>query len=188
MWHSQYAILKSWFDDESQYSIMQYVGFKGFIISTILLDLGKGLVLKALLAFSILSLLVIFSPIIEVITSRILTSSTLWMKWRSWGRWIHAALPLKILIGQMIWKFVAGGFGKLENVVRDYIVDLECSILEESIPVTMSSTTGSMEHSSNDDDDDDDDDDLMTMDALVSDDEDDNNMISEDDYDSDIDE
>jgi hypothetical protein len=59
------------------------------------------------------------------------------MKWMSWGRFVHAALPLKILIGQMAWKFLAGSFGKLETFVRDYIVELECMILEESIPVTI---------------------------------------------------
>lgn len=55
-------------------------------------------------------------------------------------------MPLKILIGQMAWKFVAGSFGKLEGVVRDYIVDLECSILENCIPVT----TGAGVENSND--------------------------------------
>jgi hypothetical protein len=171
MWHNQYAILKSWFSDESQYSLLQYVGMKGFIISTLLLDFGKGFGLKGLLAFSILSTIIILMPIIEIVMSRILTSSLLWMKWNSWGRWVHAALPLKILIGQMVWKFVAGSFGKLESVVRDYIVDLECSILEESIPVTIgalgvdSSNDDSEKEEeeefdfSDDDDDDDDDDD-----------------------------
>lgn len=137
MWHSQYAILKSWFSDQSEYSLMQFVGFKGFVISTLLLDLGKGMALKGLLAFSILSLMIICMPLIEMVMSRILTSSFLWMKWASWGKWVHAALPLKILIGQMVWKFLAGSFAKLEGVVREYIVDLECAILEESIPVTV---------------------------------------------------
>ena len=58
----------------------------------------------------------------------------------SWGRFVHAALPLKILLGQMAWKSVAGSFGKLERLVRDYIVELECDILEESIPVTVGLT------------------------------------------------
>jgi hypothetical protein len=50
---------------------------------------------------------------------------------------VHAALPLKLLLGQMAWKFLANSFGKLENRVRDYIVDVECAILEESIPLTV---------------------------------------------------
>jgi hypothetical protein len=156
MWHSQYAIIKSWFSDESQYSLMQYVGFKGFVVSTLLLDLGQGLALKGLLAFSILALLVIFMPVIEIVVSRILTSSTLWMKWKSWGKFVHAALPLKILIGQMIWKFLAGSFGKLENLVREQIVDLECAILEDSIPITIGGTDDAVSNEESDDDDDDD--------------------------------
>lgn len=137
MWHSQYAILQSWFSDQSEYSLMQFVGFKGFIISTLLLDLGKGMALKGLIAFSILASIIVCMPLIEIFMSRLLTSSFLWMKWASWGKWVHAALPLKILIGQMAWKFTAGSFSKLEGVVREYIVDLECSILEDSIPVTV---------------------------------------------------
>ncbi len=113
------------------------MGLKGFIVSTVLLDLGKGLAFRAALALGVLATFVMFLPLIEVVVSRLLTSSFLWMKWQSWGKFVHAALPLKILIGQMVWKFVAGSFGKLESVVRDYVVDLECAILEESIPVTI---------------------------------------------------
>lgn len=158
MWHSQYAILQSWFSDESEYSLLQFVGLKGFIISTLLLDLGKGKALKGLLAFSILSIIIIFMPVIEVIVSRILTSSTLWMKWQSWGKFAHAALPLKILIGQMVWKFLAGSFQTLEGFVREQIVDLECAILEESIPITIggaveSIDTDSLEASTNEESD-----------------------------------
>lgn len=137
MWHDQYAILKSWFSDESEYSLLQFVGLKGFIVSTVLLDLGKGLAFKAALALSVLAVFMTFLPLIEVVMSRFLTSSFLWMKWQSWGKFVHAALPLKILIGQMVWNFVSGSFGKLESVVRDYVVDLECAILEDSIPVTI---------------------------------------------------
>jgi hypothetical protein len=137
MWHSQYAILKSWFNDDSEYSLMQFVGMKGFIVSTLLLDLGKGKFLKAILAFSVVAVIIMIMPILEIVMSRLLTSSILWMKWTSWGKFVHAALPLKILIGQMAWKAMAGSFAKLENVVREYIVDWECSILEHSIPVTI---------------------------------------------------
>ena len=154
MWHSQYAILNSWFNDQSQFSLLQFVGWKGFIVSTILLDLGKGMALRGLLMLSVASAILIFLPAIEFIVSRLLTSSVLWMKWQSWGRFVHAALPLKILIGQMMWKFLAGSFAKLESFVRDAIVDLECAILEESIPVTIrdgDSSTGGMDYGEEDD-------------------------------------
>lgn len=142
MWHSQYAILDSWFKDSSQFSLLQFVGWKGFVVSTLLLDLGKGMFLRGLLSFGVLSALLLTMPIWECVVSRILTSSLLWMKWMSWGRFVHAALPLKILIGQMVWKSLAGSFGKLEGMVRDSIVELECAILEEHIPVTIGDNDG----------------------------------------------
>lgn len=141
MWHSKYAILKSWFSDDSEYSLLQYVGWKGFVVSSLLLDGWNGLLLRGILVLSVLSTILCCMPLFEVIVSRFLTSSTLWMKWMSWGRFVHAALPLKILLGQMAWKAVAGAFRKLEGLVKDYIVDLECEILEESIPVTITANS-----------------------------------------------
>jgi len=139
MWHSQYAILKSWFSDDhqSEFSLLQFVGWKGFLVTTLLLDLGNGMALRMLLALGVFSTFVAFLPVLELVGSRFLTSSVLWMKWQSWGKFVHAALPLKILIGQMTWKFLAGSFMKLETLVRDYIVELECAILEDCIPVTI---------------------------------------------------
>lgn len=141
MWHSQYAILRSWFSDESPYSLLQFVGWKGFIVSSLMLDLGGGMFLRGVLTLMVLSVFLLLMPLIEVVSSRVLTSSFLWAKWFSWGRFLHAALPLKILIGQMVWKFSAAAFGKLEGLVRDYVIELECNILEESTPVTGPDST-----------------------------------------------
>jgi hypothetical protein len=138
MWHSQFAILNSWFGN-SEYSLMQFIGLKGFFVSNILLDLGKGMALKTLLGLASLLVFCFMLPILEIVMSRFLTCSPLWMKWMAWGRFVHAALPLKILLGQMAWKSLAGSFGRLEGFVRDYIVELECIILEESIPCTVAS-------------------------------------------------
>lgn len=174
MWHSQYAVLKSWFSDASQYSLLQFVGWKGFIVSTLLLDLGKGLFLRGLLAMSVFSTIMLLMPFLEIVVSRFMTSSILWMKWMSWGKFVHAALPLKILIGQMTWKFLAGSFGKLEGVVRDYIVDLECAILEENIPVTIRDEEDVKEEEDVSDD---------ISDAIISDDDLDETDASSDEYD-----
>ena len=135
MWHSQYAILSSWFNDTSEYSLLQHVGIKGFIISSILLD--QTLVLRSLLILSILSTVILFMPIIEVVVQRILVSSQFWSKWTTWGRVIRAGFPLKLLIGQLVWKGIAKSFTKVENEVREYIIDLECEILEDCVPVTL---------------------------------------------------
>lgn len=136
MWHNQYAILQSWFGDNSEYSMLQHVGVEGFLI-TLLLDTARGVFLKSVLVVAILSVVILFMPILEFLVNRILTSGLFWLKWPTWGRIVHAALPLKLLLGQLAWKFLASSFGKLENRVRDYIVDMECAILEESIPLTV---------------------------------------------------
>lgn len=136
MWHNQYAVLNSWFGDDSQYSMLQHTGVKGFFIS-LLLDTARGLLLKSLLVTAILATMLVFLPILEFIVNRCLTSGFFWGKWPTWGRIVHAALPLKLLLGQLAWKFLASSFSKLENRVRDKIVDMECTILEESIPLTV---------------------------------------------------
>lgn len=50
---------------------------------------------------------------------------------------MRAGFPLKLLLGQLAWKGVVGVYSKLEEGVRDYFVDLECEILEESVPLTV---------------------------------------------------
>jgi len=137
MWHSQYSILNSWFSDSSEYSILQHVGLKGYIISSILLDGMNGMVLRTLLICSILSVLIVCMPLIEYAVQRIIVSAPFWNKWSTWGRIARAGFPLKLLIGQLVWKGVASAFCKVENEVREYIVDMECDILEESVPVTV---------------------------------------------------
>lgn len=137
MWHSQYSILRSWFSDESEFSMLQHVGVKGFFISSVLLDGGNGMVLRSLLILSVLSALILLMPLIELIVGRIIVSAPFWAQWMTWGRVVRAGFPLKLLIGQLVWKGVASCFARVENEVREYIVDLECEILEDNVPVTV---------------------------------------------------
>ena len=157
MWHSKYTILKSWFSDESEYSLLQHTGIRGFILSNVLLD-HNGL--RLLLVVGVLSTLLTTLPIWDYMIHKILISAYLWNKWQTWGRIAHAALPLKLLLGQMTWKFIAGSFAKLESTVRDKIVEYECAMLEESIPITVGKEANNDEEEdmSVDDDDDDDED------------------------------
>ena len=133
MWHSQYAILKSWFDAESEYSLLQHVGFQGFLLNSLL----EGITLPFVLGLSLCVVAVIFMPFLEFIVNRFLVSGLLWSQWHKWSRFVHAALPLKILLGQMAYKGVAVLFGKLLRVVKERLVELECQILEDSIPLTV---------------------------------------------------
>jgi hypothetical protein len=137
MWHSRYSILKSWFSDESEFSMLQHVGVKGFLISSVLLDGGNGLVLRTLLIIAVLSVIITLMPLLEFIVGRIIVSAPFWSQWTTWGRIVRAGFPLKLLIGQLAWKGVATAFTRLENDVREYIVDVECEVLEESVPLTV---------------------------------------------------
>mmetsp|Transcript_41796 Transcript_41796/g.75244 ORF Transcript_41796/g.75244 Transcript_41796/m.75244 type:complete len:368 (-) Transcript_41796:135-1238(-) len=137
MWHSRYSILQSWFSDASEFSMLQHVGVKGFFISSVLLDGANGMVLRSLLILSVVSALILLMPLIEYIVGRIIVSAPFWAQWMTWGRIARAGFPLKLLLGQLAWKGVASCFAKVENEVREYIVDMECEILEESVPVTV---------------------------------------------------
>eukprot|EP00804_Cyclotella_cryptica_P014922 CCRYP_000546-RA/>CCRYP_000546-RA protein AED:0.02 eAED:0.02 QI:154/1/1/1/1/1/2/255/362 len=163
MWHSRYAILQSWFSDASEYSILQHIGIKGFVISSVLLDGGNGMVLRLVLISLLMSVLVLFMPLLEYIVGRILVSAPFWSQWQTWGRIIRAGFPLKLLLGQLAWKGFVSSFSKMEGKVRDYFVDLECDILEESVPLTVGSEVENeeealMDNFDNDETDEDDDD------------------------------
>ena len=166
MWHSRYSILKSWFADESEFSMLQHVGVKGFVVSSVLLDGGNGLVLRSLLVMTVLSVIITLMPLLEFIVGRIIVSSQFWAQWTTWGRVVRAGFPLKLLLGQLAWKGVATAFSKMENNVREYIVDMECEILEESVPLTVGVV--------------DSDDDVTDDEQVVSDDE---SSLEEDEYD-----
>lgn len=137
MWHSKYAILRSWFSDESEFSFLQHTGFRGFLLSNVLLDLGGGIVLRSLVVLSILTALIVSMPALEYMVNRLLVSGPFWAKWISWRTFVHASLPLKLLMGQVAWKATARGFGKLEGKIRDYVVDMESAMLEECVPLTV---------------------------------------------------
>lgn len=133
MWHSKYAILDSWFHPESQFSLLQHVGVKGFLLNALL----QGVRLQMALALSLLVATIILMPTIEYIANRFLVSGLFWINWHQWYRWVHAALPLKLLMGQMFGKFLLKMFSKLVVVVKDRLVEIECEILEQSIPLTI---------------------------------------------------
>jgi len=76
-------------------------------------------------------------PVWEYGLNRLLCSGLFWSFYKNWGRVLRAAFPFKLLIGQMAWKFVAGKLDALVKVIRDEIVEMECQILEDVVPVTV---------------------------------------------------
>lgn len=139
MWHGKYAVLRSWFmDDNSVYSLLQHVGMKGFFVSTVLLDAGNGIVLTGLLGIVTAIVTVgLGLPVVEYLLNRIVVSGLFWSHYNRWSTIYHAAFPLKLLLGQMAYKFVAAKFNGLVESVRNHVVELECQILEDCVPVTV---------------------------------------------------
>jgi hypothetical protein len=133
MWHSQYAILKCWFDTESDYSILQHVGMQGFLLNALL----YGVRLHVALALLMVVPIILCMPILEYVVNRVLVSGLLWSKWPSWALFVHAALPLKLLFSQFLFKSVAGLFLHLVGIVKEQLVEVECQILEKRIPLTV---------------------------------------------------
>jgi hypothetical protein len=135
MWHNQYLIHQSWFSTEST-SMLQHVGIKGWFISSVLLD--RPYLFRCMLALVTTIALISILPVLEyAFNFMILNSSAVWDRYNNWARFLHTAFPFKLLMAQMAWKFVATKFETLERKVMDHIVDLECDILEESVPVTL---------------------------------------------------
>jgi len=134
LWHSQYAVLQSWMNPDSSYSLYTHLSPIGTLLS-FLLD-APALLGAAMIVVIATALLLTF-PIWEVALQQLLTSQFLWMSWPNWARFVHAALPLKLLLGQMGWKFIAVGFGKVYHRIRDQLVECECQMWQNSIPLTI---------------------------------------------------
>ena len=92
-----------------------------------------ALVLGASLALGVLVTL----PVWESLLQTALCSSFVWTHWPQWARFVHAALPLKLLLGQMAFKGVARAWGKLYAGIRTRLIEWECRILEECTPLTI---------------------------------------------------
>lgn len=133
MWHMKYAILDSWFGSESQYSVLQHVGLPGFLLNELLQGYRLHLSVGLALCFATILLM----PILEYMANRIVVSGFLWSRWVSWHRFVHAALPLKLLLGQIAFKALSKVFVALVSVAKDVLVELESDILEQSIPLTV---------------------------------------------------
>lgn len=170
LWHSQYSILKSWFDHASPYSIYDYSN-SGFV--TFLLD--HPYVLKS--ALGGLGLLGLYGtlPLWEWMVQQLLTSRLLWHYWPHWGRFLHAGLPLQLLLGQLAFGYISGLSKKLYNTVHHNLVEIECDILDANVPLTILEGTN------------DDDDDLNEfMDAPMFEEDDDEDYSDDDDSSNDL--
>mmetsp|Transcript_20712 Transcript_20712/g.26733 ORF Transcript_20712/g.26733 Transcript_20712/m.26733 type:complete len:333 (-) Transcript_20712:122-1120(-) len=134
LWHSQYSILQAWFNPNSPHSLYTYLSPRAALLSFVL---DAPMALGAALALTIVTLFLLTLPLWEAILTNFLTSSFLWLQWPNWGRFVHAAFPLKLLLGQMAWKAVASALGRLHGQVRSDLIELECQLWEDCIPRTI---------------------------------------------------
>ncbi|CAB9501798.1 expressed unknown protein [Seminavis robusta] len=134
MWHNKYAIHRAWFGAHSPYSLYAHLPWQGYLL-TILLDVP--LVLNIFVATILAIVVHMTRPIWESLLALLLTSGLLWKQWPHWFRFAHAALPFKLLMGQMAWKSVGMVFGKVAHQIREYLITMEGQIWEASIPITV---------------------------------------------------
>jgi hypothetical protein len=133
MWHNKYSILDSWFKADSEYSVLQHVGPKGILLNILLDDA----VLTTVMCFSFLVLWVVFMPVWGALVNRFLVSGMLWINWMSWGRFVHLGLPFKLMVGQWILGLALFGFQRAKGKIKDRLVEIECEILNQSLPLTL---------------------------------------------------
>jgi len=133
MWNNQYAILSSWFGTSSRYTLLQHVGVKGVLLNALL----QGNALSTVVGIVLIVCTIICMPIIQYIVGRFLVSGYLWMKWPSWSRFVHVGLPFKLLMIQLLFNQLNKVFGRIISAVKERLVNLECRILEETIPLTV---------------------------------------------------
>ena len=100
-----------------------------------LLDAPKVLGASMLLAAGLV--VVIFWPVIDFLLQQLLVSHWLWWSWEKSYRYARAALPLKLLIGQMAATALSKACGRLYQRARDYLIEIECQMWEQAIPLTI---------------------------------------------------
>lgn len=134
LWHSQYHILRTWLSPSHKYSFYTHLNPVGTVLA-LLLD-APWLLSMAIGATLLLMFLATF-PLWESLIQTFVCSSLVWRYWPHWGRWVHAALPLKLLMAQMSFKGVAKVLGKIYGKIRTQLVEWECRIMEDCIPLTI---------------------------------------------------
>jgi hypothetical protein len=134
LWHSQYSILKTWLHPSDKYSLYNYLTPAGTLLSFIL---DTPIVLATcMLIVGLLGLLATL-PFWEAVVQTVLMHPLVWTSWPNWGRFVHAALPLKLLLGQLAWRGMATIFFSIYTNIRDRLIEWECQIWEDCMPLTI---------------------------------------------------
>jgi hypothetical protein len=133
LWNNKYDVLYSWFAPASEFSLLQHVGPTGVLLNTLLNDKILPLVVGLCVLFTV----VLFMPIIEYLVNRILVSAWVWNNWVKWARFTRLGFPFRLMVGRIVVNYLGKGFRNLVKAVKEYLVEIECAILEETIPLTL---------------------------------------------------
>lgn len=131
-WNDQYKILDYWFKASSPLSFQRYLTPRAYVLSRII-DILPGIILTAIVGSVIFTL-----PLWDRLIIRFVTHPVVWKNWKSWYRFLHAGLPLKFFFLQLLFMQLLSGFSALLHVLRSRLVDMECMLLEECVPETLS--------------------------------------------------
>jgi hypothetical protein len=135
LWHNQYSILSAWFTNHGLYSLYHHLTPTASLISYIL---DEPMVLFSSLIFLMIMSILFTLPLWEFILFRIVSSNSyLWRAWPHWSRFVHAALPLQLLMVQMTYRLIQSIFLSFYHTIRNQLIEYECSLFEQCIPLTI---------------------------------------------------
>lgn len=135
LWNSQYNALQNWFGPGSPYAFSTHMPPLAAMFVSGLLD--RPWLLKSLLLSGIALGFIFTLPWSEFIIGRILLLEALWTNWRHWALFTHAALPLKLFFFQVGFAVVGDWFSRRYNFVRAAMVEWECDLLQDCVPLTI---------------------------------------------------
>ena len=169
LWHDRYRILSTWFDPHHAHSLYPYLTPRAALVTSLLdsplftMTAQHGLattvatyIMVSLVGTAVLALVTVLTlPVWEVVVQQWWTASWWWQQWPVWGRWVHAAFPLKFLIVQYLWKYIALCVSTMRTAAQTQLVQWECQLWEDCIPQTRSVPAASSKNELQDDDEDD---------------------------------
>jgi hypothetical protein len=135
LWNNQYNVLDGWFGETSKYSVYRHLppafalGVSGLLDRPWLLQTVFGLTVVFGMIFTL--------PAWRILGPQLLQMPLLWQTWSHWYRFVHAALPLKLIMFQYALYYGGEAAKSIYSQIRDYLVEWECRMLEDCLPLTV---------------------------------------------------
>lgn len=111
-------------------SLVNYSGISGNLIGLVLDNL---LIFRSIVGFSIMALCCLIS--FPSLVLRFLVSKAFWQQYLQWSRITHLPLVLKFWGGKLLIQYLATQYLKLEQVLVQYLAEIETQIVEPNLPL-----------------------------------------------------